>query len=84
MGLSSPETNAAWGAGLDYTYEIWSDTDGVLSTHYGVLTEWDEAPLRHAYILDAEGRAVVFHEGGVSLGAFPDQVLADCRELFAD
>ena len=84
VGFSDPQTNAAWASGLGYGYEIWSDDQRVLAEHYQVLTEWDEDPLRHAYVLDEQGQAVLFHAGGVSLGAFPDQVLSDCRELFDD
>lgn len=82
VGLADPDTTAAWAAEHDYLYEIWSDLDRVLMEHYGAVSDFDDAPLRHAYILDAEGRAVVWHEGAVSLGADPALVLDDCRALF--
>ena len=83
VGYSSPEANAAWAERMGYTYALWSDPDRVIATAYDAVAPWDdEAPLRHAYILDAAGLAVVFHEGGVSLGADPAGVLADCETLF--
>lgn len=84
IGLSDPDTNRAWAEGLDYHYEVWSDPDAVLIEHYGARSEFEEAPLRHAFILDADGRAVVKHTGAVSVGANPGAVLEDCRTLFGD
>ncbi|MCB9764568.1 MAG: redoxin domain-containing protein [Alphaproteobacteria bacterium] len=82
VGFADPEVTAAWRASLDYEYEVWTDAEQVLAEHYGVLSAWDDAPLRHAWILDDAGQAVVFHEGAVSLGADPGAVLEDCRSLF--
>jgi peroxiredoxin len=85
VGFTGPEANAAWGARMGYTYALWSDSERVLATHYDAVAPWDDtAPLRHAYILDANGSAVVRHEGGVSLGADPASVLEDCAALFGD
>lgn len=85
VGFSAPEANAAWGERMGYTYGLWSDADRTLATWYGAIAAWDdEAPLRHAYILDADGRAIVKHEGAVSLGADPSGVLADCTTLFGE
>lgn len=85
VGFSAPEANAAWGERMGYTYGLWSDDERVLATAYGAVAPWDDdAPLRHAYVLDADGRAVLFHEGGVSIGADPNGVLADCEALFGD
>ncbi len=82
IGLSDPDTNAAWAASLDYTYEIWSDPDAFLIRHYDAEDPAEDAPLRHAWILDADGQGVVKHAGAVSIGASPARVLADCRALF--
>lgn len=85
VGWTDPAANAAWAGRMGYTYELWSDADRVLSTHYDAVAAWDEsAPLRHAWILDGDGMAVVFHEGGVSMGADPAGVLADCATLFGE
>lgn len=84
MGLATPEEATAWADSLGYTYEIWSDADRVLMEGYGALSKWDDSPLRHAFILDAEGRALVRHDGAVSLGADPHGVLADCETLFGE
>ncbi len=68
---------------MGYAYDLWSDTDHVLAAWYDAVSPYDpDYPLRHAYILDAEGMAVVWHAGAVSLGADPAAVLADCRTLF--
>jgi peroxiredoxin len=83
VGFSTPETNASWAERMGYSYALWSDAERVLAEHYGAVTEWDpDAPLRHAFILDADGRARVRHDGGVSLGADPEAVLEDCTALF--
>lgn len=83
VGFTDPAANAAWGDTMGYTYPLWSDTDRVLATAYDAVSPFDDdAPLRHAYILDADGNAVVWHEGGVSIGADPAGVLGDCASLF--
>ena len=78
--MSDVPTNASWAASLNYAYEVWTD-DGTLTNHYGVMTEFDDAPLRHAYLLDETGTAVLFYEGAVSIGADPNAVLEDAQEL---
>jgi len=83
-GFASPEETTAWADRLGYSYEIWTDADQVLATHYDVMVDWEEVPLRHAYILDGEGRAVLFHQGAVSVGADPNQVYQDCKALFGE
>ena len=80
IGLSDVPTNASWAASLGYEYEVWAD-DGTLTNHYDVMTDFDDAPLRHAYLLDETGTAVLFYEGAVSVGADPQAVLQDAREL---
>lgn len=50
--------------------------------HYGALLFGEPLPYRHAYILDSDGNAIVFHEGAVSVGADPGAVLEDCEFLF--
>lgn len=82
VGLADPEATATWAASLGYAYEIWSDPERALIDGYGASVAWDDSPLRHAFILDADGRAVVRHDGAVSLGADPHGVLADCEALF--
>lgn len=74
--------NREWADSLGYLYELWSDTDTVLLTHYDALPSTESLPMRHAYILDADGFARIRHLGAVSLGADPQQVLEDCRSLF--
>ena len=81
-GFATPDETAAWANTLGYSYEIWTDADQVLALHYDVLVDWEEAPLRHAFVLDGSGTAVLWHEGAVSAGADPEEVLADCRRLF--
>lgn len=81
-GFAEPEVTARWAADHEVRYEVWSDSEQVLAAHYDVLTEWDDSPLRHAWILDAEGQALIFHAGAVSVGADPQGVLEDCQALF--
>ncbi len=71
--------NRSWADSLGYAYELWSDLDRVLASHYGVLVTDDELPMRHAYLLDEAGQAVLFYEGAVSLGADPGRVLEDAE-----
>jgi peroxiredoxin len=76
--------NRAWADSLGYLYELWSDTDTVLLTHYDALPSTKSLPLRHAYILDADGFARIRHLGAVSVGANPQQVLEDCQTLLEE
>lgn len=73
--------NRSWADNLGYEYELWSDADTVLLSHYEALPSTESQPLRHAYILDDQGRARIHHVGAVSLGADPQQVLEDCQTL---
>lgn len=84
VGSSAVDANASWAAGHAFRFEVWSDPEGAIIDGYGVRSEWDTAPLRDAFILDATGRAIVHHEGAVSVGASPWDVLADCTLLFGD
>ncbi len=81
-GFAEPDVNRGWADALAYEYELWTDTEQVLAAHYDVLDPAEELPLRHAYILEPDGAAVLFHEGAVSVGADPGRVLEDCRLLF--
>lgn len=83
-GFAPPADTTAWAEALDYEFEIWTDADQVIADHYDVMVDWEEAPLRHAYILDAEGNALIFHEGAVSDGADPGRVYRDCEALFGE
>ncbi len=83
VGPTSVEDNAAWSTSLDYRYQIWSDPEGVLAAAYDTESEFDEGSLRHAFVLDSTGHAILRYEGAVSVGADPSQVLADCRRMFA-
>ena len=82
VGSSGVADNRGWSEGHGFRFEVWSDPDGDIIDGYGVRSEWDTAPMRDAFILDATGRALVHHEGAVSMGASPSDVLEDCRTLF--
>lgn len=83
VGLSDVPTNANWVSTLGYQYEVWSDPDEVLLQHYGAMDPAEDLPLRHAYILDEQGKAIVWHQGAVSIGADPSAVLDDIRWLWS-
>lgn len=82
VGSSTVDANAGWIAIHDFRFEVWSDPNGDIIDGYGVRTDWDTAPMRDAFILDETGHAIVHHEGAVSIGASPWDVLADCEMLF--
>ena len=84
VGLAAPDATAAWAENLGYAYEIWTDTERALIEGLGAASAYEDTPMRHAFILDAEGRAIVRHDGAVSLGADPHGVLADCVTLFGE
>ena len=84
VGPTTVEENADWAASLDYHYLIWADTEGVLATAYNVESDFDEGNLRHAFLLDDSGQAILRYEGAVSIGADPHAVLADCQALFGE
>ena len=82
VGSSTVDANASWVDSHGFRFEVWSDPTGAIIDGYGVRSEWDTAPMRDAFILDETGRAIVHHEGAVSVGASPWDVLADCEALF--
>jgi len=82
VGPTTVEENASWAESLDYQYLIWSDPDATLAAAYSAESEFDEGNLRHAFLLDASGRAFLRYEGAVSVGADPSAVLADCIALY--
>ena len=84
VGSSTVDANTSWVDSHGFRFEVWSDPDGDIIDGYGVRSEWDTAPMRDAFILDETGRAIVHHEGAVSVGASPWDVLEDCRTLFVD
>jgi len=85
VGYAEPEVNEAWAAAEGYAFELWTDRDRVLAESYGAVADFDpDSPLRHAYLLDAEGQAVLFYEGAVSVGPPASQVLADCQLLYGE
>lgn len=84
VGSSTVDANADWASSHAFRFEVWSDPTGALIDGYGVRSEWDAAPMRDAFILDETGRAIVHHEGAVSVGASPWDVLTDCEMLFGD
>lgn len=80
IGFADPATNTAWAAAQGYGFELWTDDERSLVTAYDAVADWDpDAPLRHAYLLDDQGRAVLFFEGAVSLGPAAADVLQDVR-----
>lgn len=81
VGFSSPQVNADWAARQSYDFELWTDAEQVLAKHYNVLEDWDSDPMRHAYVLNETGQAVLFYQGGVSMGANPAHVLDDLKTL---
>ena len=84
VGFAEPDATRAWADTLGYEYEIWTDADHVLAEHYDVLVDWEDVPMRHAFILGEDAHAVIWHEGAVSTGADPEAVLSDCQRLFGD
>ncbi len=84
MGFSDPGTNAAWAVQEGYPFELWTDHTRALALAYGAVDAADEeSPLRHALVLDAEGRAVLFFAGAVSVGPYAEDVLHDAERWFA-
>ena len=81
-GFSSPEVNIGWADAQGFQYELWTDADETLATHYDALMKNEKWPNRHAYLLDETGQAIIFYEGAVSVGADPHRVLADAEDLF--
>ena len=68
-----------WSEEENFPYELWQDSDRVLSESYGAASDPD--PIRQTVILDEQGDLLLvypFQEGGVS----PGRVLKDCRILF--
>lgn len=85
IGFAEPAINEDWGIDQGYDFELWTDDSRQLVEAYDALASFDpDAPLRHAYLLDETGEALLFYEGGVSLGPSAGDVLADCQALFGE
>ena len=83
VGFAQPEVNEAWGQQQEYDFELWTDDNRELVDAYGAMADFDpDAPLRHAYLIDADGSALLFYEGGISLGPSAADVLEDCQRLY--
>ncbi len=84
VGFDSPEDNQGWAEEEGFAFELWSDEDKTLAVHYGAATS-DAAvvPGRVTRVLDSNGDLVVEYRVS-SLDAHPEQVLEDCRLLFAE
>ena len=83
MSFDPPEENQAWAEDQGFPYELWSDVDRTLAGHFGAIRSPTQTwPDRVTKILDCEGVLQLEYVGGISVGAHPAEVLADCEELF--
>lgn len=64
-----------------FGFEVWSDSDKVLSSHYGAGSA-RPFPARVTVVLDAKGDTVLEYRQ-VDVGTHPQQVLDDLRALLS-
>lgn len=83
VGSDTPEANQAWATREAYAFDIWTDDAAhVLGTTYGA---WDGAGhyARITRLLGPDGAVVLEYDVGFGIGTHPQDVLDDCRKLFA-
>ena len=83
MGDDTPAANQAWATHESYTYEIWSDDPThVLGATYGAWSGGGNYA-RVTRLLGPDGAVVLEYDVGFGIGTHPQDVLDDCRKLYA-
>ena len=83
VSFDPPNANAAWAAQESFEFELWTDGDRQLASYYdAVSSPTDPAADRVTKLLDADGTLILEYVQSISVGAHPDEVLADCQALF--
>ena len=84
IGFATPTVNLEWAEQEEFPYELWSDTDRVLSLHYDAVTSSDAFfPDRIMRLLDEQGE-VLLEYNSVDVSNGPQEVLEDCEGLFGN
>ncbi len=78
------EANAAFRDKYSFSFELWTDPSRALAIHFGAAVKpSNPSPRRHTVAIDAEGRQVLEYRSVMNVLGHPQQVLEDCRALFA-
>lgn len=82
VSFDSPKKNQAWAEKEAFPFQLWSDTERVLAKAYGAKG-WLPVASRRTVLLDANG-ALVLRYDDVDVPTHAQDVLDDCRRLFAE
>ncbi len=82
VSYNDPEKNKTWAESQAFPFELWSDSQRVLASHYGAARRLLPFPARATVVLDAAGQLVLEYKSGVEVGTHPQDVLEDCQALF--
>ena len=83
VSFTDVQTNAEWAAEQSFPYEIWHDDHKSLALYYGAAdSSATPYPKRRTRILDANGNVVLEYNDKIIVGAHPNEVLEDARQLF--
>ncbi len=84
MSFDPVEANAAFREKYSFSFELWSDASRALAIHFGAAVDPSNAsPRRHTVAIDAEGVQVLEYRSVMNVLGHPQQVLDDCKALFA-
>lgn len=87
VSTGSPEDLQSWADQEGFQYELWQDDSrGMLATRYSADDGWFGAYARITVLLDAEGKLILEYNeiSDFSPGAHPEEVLADCQQIFGN
>jgi peroxiredoxin len=83
VSFDSPAANLAWAQAEGFPYELWSDESRELAEYYSAVRSPTQGFCdRVTKLLDCEGVLQLEYVSGISVGAHPAEVLADCEALF--
>ena len=83
VSFDRPEKNAAFRAGQDMPFELWTDDNRTLAMHCGAArSKTSRLARRVTVVLDAEARPILRYGGVANVVTHADRVLDDCRGRF--
>lgn len=87
VGYQSPSATKPWAEEEGFQYEVWTDSDRVLTPYYDDTHKDGQAfPNRVTVLLSASGELLLEYPPSLTsnTGTHPSQVLEDCEKLFGN